>query len=206
MIALGVTFLVAIVLLGIYGLRVRAARLKQAEHGIARLEDALRETDATIGRVESEIAAVTDVVKASLTPPEPAKASPKPARLTALHHVFADEQAGPVLRYHLAAALADACPFSRVPSTELLEAEFLRSVRKLFSYARGREHQKWLLLLTSARLAADDVSLLYPPAGPTSRPDFLETWECAMRGSSWDMAKTPKGRMSVLSHYGESGY
>ena len=79
MIALGVTFLVAIVLLGLYGLRVRAARFKQAEHGIARLEDALRETDAAIGRVESEIATVTDAVKASLTPRQPAKPGPKAA-------------------------------------------------------------------------------------------------------------------------------
>lgn len=117
MIVFGVTFLIAIVLLGIYGLRVRAARLKQAEHGIARLEDALRETGAAVGRVESEIAAVTDVVKASLTPREPTKPRPKAERPVFPRDPLLDEQARRVFPYYVT-ALAAACQPLASPLSE----------------------------------------------------------------------------------------
>lgn len=201
MIALGVTFLIAIVLLGIYGLRVRAARLKQAEHGIARLEDALRDTDAAIGRVESEIATVTDAVKASLAPPERAKPAPKAEPPALLRAVLRREQAAGALRYYLAACAAGTFRF---PKTELVESESLHHL--LSSYARGWQEQKWIALLSKGVLPWDDVSLPYLAASATSAGEFLEAWECDMRGSALGMAKTPKGRTFVLSPHAESGY
>jgi hypothetical protein len=201
MVVFGVTFLVAVVLLGMYGLRVRTARLRRAEKAIDRLEDAIRQTGAAIGRVESEAAAVTDVVKASLTSAAPAKPAPKAEPPTLLRTVLRREPAPRVLRYYVAAYAAGAFRF---PKTELVESELLRHL--LFSHTRGGEEREWLALLRKAASALDDASLLCLAAGAPRAGEFLEAWQCDIRGSALGMAKTPKGGVSVFSHHSESGY
>jgi hypothetical protein len=179
----GVAFLVAVVLLGIYGLRVRVARLNQAENAIAGLEDALRQTGAAIGRVETDIAVITDAVKASLRPREPAK-PPRKARLfSPLRDALLHEQAGPLLRYCVGGAAVAAA--SQPLAIRRSDWEHLQGV--LFRHASQHHHGEVLL---------PDVSDQYCEWKAASK--LIATFRLA--------AKTPKGYRYSTVHPGQAPY
>jgi len=179
----GVAFLVAVVLLGIYGLRVRAARLKQAENAIAELEDALRQTGAAVGRVESEIAAVTDAVKGALTSPEPAKPAPKAEPSISPRDVLLNDHLRQLFWYYLPATVADACSSLRSPLSDWVA---LKDV--LFRHASERHHEEVLSthVLDWYREEWKAVSNVVPP--------------------SRLVGKVPKGVRYLTLHPGEAPY